>query len=340
MASLSAIFEAAGATVATVPLLVDHRLSWRDLARPGVSAALRGHSVPEAMAWSRRSALASLRELRPAVVVCSTVRSFHPDLLAGPWTTVIDYVDRLSDSYRDRAVIVGRSPRSIMFRSLTLTASRFERRALPPGVVGIAAGWDDARSLGLEWVPITADLPARSSIAVSEPRHDLLLLGKLSYPPNVEAIERLGRTWPALQRRRPGTTLVLAGAAPRRDVLDLAARLGWTVMADFDDLDAVMASARVATAPLLHASGIQIKVLEAASYGLPQVIGAAVAKGFAPGLPAVVVEDDDELVAALASLLDDPGEQARLGAAARAHVAEQYSVERWVPWAAGILDRP
>ena len=111
-------------------------------------------------------------------------------------------------------------------------------------------------------------------------------------------------------------------------------------MADFDDLGAVMASARVATAPLLHASGIQIKVLEAASYGLPQVIGAAVAKGFGPGLPAVVVEDDDELVAALASLLDDPDEQARLGAAARAHVAEQYSVERWAPWAAGILDRP
>ena len=115
VASLSAIFEAAGATVATVPLLVDHRLSSRDLARPGLSAALRGQSVPEAMAWSRRSALATRRELRPAVVVCSTVRSFHPDLLVidlapggqtSNWQVVREVEDR--SGHRDLPVIVFR----------------------------------------------------------------------------------------------------------------------------------------------------------------------------------------------------------------------------------------
>ncbi len=239
--SLSAIFKGAGAAVVEIPLLAEHRIGIADLLRPGAVAAARGRSVPESMAWSRHSTLAALRTLRPDVVVCSTARAFHPDLLAGPWTLVIDYVDRLSDSYRDRSVIAGRTPRAALFRLLALTASRFERRGVPKGVVGIGAGWDDAQALGLHWVPITADLPPAAEHG--SPTHDILFLGKLSYSPNVEAIERLGRVWPALLERRPGTTLVLAGAAPERAVLDLVRSRGWTVMADFDDLSTVMAAA-------------------------------------------------------------------------------------------------
>ncbi|MDQ1423333.1 MAG: polysaccharide biosynthesis protein PslH [Acidimicrobiaceae bacterium] len=318
-----------------IPLLVEHRVTPADLLRPGVVAAARGRSVPESMAWSRRRTLHALTTMRPDVVVCSTARAFHPDLLGGPWTLVIDYVDRLSDSYRDRSDIVGSSPTALLFRTLARTARRFERRPLPEGVAGIASGWDDAESLGLDWVPNTAELPPLAEHR--SPTHDVLFLGKLSYLPNVEAIERLGRAWPAILERRPGTTLLLAGAAPERAVLDLARRRGWTVMADFADLATVMAAARVATAPLLHASGIQSKVLEAASFGLPQVIGRVVANGFGPGLPAVVVDDDEQLVEALVSILENPVERDRLGSAARDHVAAQYSVARWVPWATEVL---
>ncbi|HEY4375600.1 MAG TPA: glycosyltransferase family 4 protein, partial [Acidimicrobiales bacterium] len=176
-------------------------------------------------------------------------------------------------------------------------------------------------------------------VAPAEPVHDVLFLGKLSYAPNEEAIERLGHIWPRVVERCPGTTLVLAGAAPGPDVVDLARHRGWTLLADFDDLATVVGSARLATAPLWHASGIQSKVLEAAAFGLPQVISPAVAKGFGPGFPALVAADDDALVDGLARLVDDFEERARLGAAARAYVAEHYSVARWVPWAAGVLDR-
>ncbi len=69
------------------------------------------------------------------------------------------------------------------------------------------------------------------------------------------------------------------------------------------------------------------------------MIGRVVANGFGPGLPAVVIDDDIQLVAALAELLDDPVEQDRLGAASRAHIAAHYSVARWVPWATAILEQ-
>lgn len=338
VAGLEEIFGAAGAQVLDVALLADHPLRRRDLGWTvgDIARLARGRLVPEAMAWSHRTVIAQLEQSGVDVVVCVSARAFHPALLAGPWTVVVDYVDRLSDSYADRARIAGQGLRSLGFRTLATTARRFEQRPLPAGTIGIAAGWDDARALGVDWVPITMGL-----LAVGSPRpvtHDVLFLGKLSYPPNVAGIVRLGAVWPAVLARRPGTTLLLAGAAPSAAVISLADRHGWTLRADFPDLAEVVTAARVAVAPLRHASGIQIKVLEAASFGLPQVIGTAVAKGFGPGMPAVIIDTDEQLVTALVDLLDDPVELARLGSAVQAHVAEVYEVARWVPWARRIVD--
>ncbi|CAN5773847.1 hypothetical protein BH10ACT1_BH10ACT1_30890 [soil metagenome] len=338
VASLTAIFEAAGAVVSTIPLRTEQRVALGDALQPGIGAVLAGHTVPETLAWSRTGTLQQLRRLDPDVVICCTARAYHPDLTAGRWHMVLDYVDKLSDSYRDRSLILGRTPRSLLFRLLATTAGRAERHPLPAGATGIAAGWADAASLGLGWVPITIALPHVDDLHA--PDHDVLFLGKLSYPPNVEAIERLGRIWPRVLRARPDTTLLLAGAAPTPAVLALARRSGWTVMADFEDLGVVAASARIAAAPLRYSSGIQIKALEAAAHGLPQVVSSAVARGFGPGMPILVADHDDEVISALVGLLDDPDERRRLSQAGRAHVADQYSVERWVPWAAAILERP
>lgn len=338
VAGLEEIFRAAGAEVLDVALLADHPLGPRDLVRSvgDLGRLAGGRVVPESLAWSHRAVIERLEQVGVDVVVCVSARAFHPLLLAGPWTVVVDFVDRLSDSYADRARIAGRGLRSLAFRVLATTARRFERRPLPAGTIGIAAGWDDARALGVDWVPITMTLPAATGPRSAT--HDVLFLGKLSYPPNVAGIVRLGAVWPAVLARRPGTTLLLAGAAPSAAVASLAERRGWTLRADFPDLAQVVTSARIAAAPLRHASGIQIKVLEAASFGLPQVIGTAVAKGFGPGMPALVVDTDDQLVTALVGILDDPVELARLGAAAKEHIGDVYSVARWVPWARGILD--
>jgi hypothetical protein len=337
VAGLTEIFEAAGATVVDVSLRRDHGIRATDLREPGLGAVLEGRAVPESLAWNHRSLRRRLVDIGADVVVCGTARAFHPTLVDGPWDIVLDFVDRLSDSYRDRAAIVGWSPWAPAFRFLAGTAGRFERRPLPAGVTGIAAGWSDANALGVTWVPIT--VPSPPFAAGVEPTHDALFLGKLSYPPNVEAIHRIARIWPDVLRRRPGTTLVLAGAQPARSTIELADRLGWTVAADFPDLDAIVAQVRVAVVPLLHASGIQIKVLATAAYGLPQVLGPAARAGLAPGFPARMADRDDEFVAALVDLLDDEPERSRLGREAREHVATLYSVDRWTGWAGEVLQR-
>jgi glycosyltransferase involved in cell wall biosynthesis len=334
--SLRSVFEAAGGSVAEIRLVAEHRLGWSDIGHTGVRSVVTGKSVPESMAWSTRGVLEHLEQLRPSVVVCCTARSYAPELTDGPWQVVLDFVDRLSVSYRDRATILGGGARRHLLRGLAITADRFERSEPPAGVDLIAAGWTDAVSLYATWVPNTID-PSLEGPTTRAPSVDVLFLGKLSYEPNAEAIVCLGRVWPEVTERRPGTTCTLAGADPTPAVTELADRYGWEVHADFDDLGEELARARIAVVPMLHASGIQSKILEAAAGGLPQVLTPAAAAGLRPGFPAVV-SDVHGFPRAVADLLDDEVACDELGRAARAHVVEHYSIERWVPWAEQILD--
>jgi glycosyltransferase involved in cell wall biosynthesis len=53
----------------------------------------------------------------------------------------------------------------------------------------------------------------------------------------------------------------------------------------------------------------------------------------------VTPSDEDELVQAIASLMDDPNLRRRLGAAGRVRVTEKYDLSRNVNYLAGIFQR-
>ena len=333
-----------------VPLLGPFAHVMRARTTPGrLVTVAAGRTVPEVLAWSRPMLMTQLRAIEPAVVVTVTARAFDP-AVAARWATVLDLVDRLSVSYRDRMPFTAGPSRRFGYRGLAWTAARFERVVAggAPGVAAtVAAGWADAEALSVEWVPILAE-PVTSPVAAvaasagagSEPPVDVLFFGTLSYAPNVEAVLRLAKLWPTVLAARPGTTALIAGANPTTAVRDAVSRLGWRLEADFAELAPLAAQCRIAVAPLVHASGIQIKVLDAAALGLPQVVTPAALAGLAPAFPAVVAPDDDALVAGIVDLLASSSRQAELAAEAAAHVAEVYGVDRWLPWAASVLAAP
>ena len=341
IAGLRAVFEAAGAEVDEIQLRVEHRPTASDAVHLDLPAFATGRAVPETGGWSHRTAVARIRALEPAVVLCCTSRAFHPSFVDGPWSVVLDFIDRLSVSYRDRSTISGVGPKRVLFRALAWPNARFERRAADLPVDTIAAGWADAEALDAEWVPITVPIPERAgpppvATAASEIA-DLLFFGNLTYPPNVGAVARLARLWPAIRAARPGTTVRIAGRNPVPLVREAAGRPGWSLVEGFDDVNALLGSARLGVVPLDHASGIQIKVLEAAAFGLPQVLSPAARAGLDPAFPACVATDDDAFVARIVGLLEDEAERAALGADGRDHMRARYTTEAWVPWAARRL---
>ncbi len=328
VASWAAILAAAGARTERIDLLTDHRSLRFD------PAVLRGQAAPETVRWSLRSLRRTLDRITPSAVICVTTRAFHRALAAPGRTVVLDYVDQLSANYAQRAELAGGAS-GVGLRFLAGAHRRVEQAVLDPAVVRTAAGWSDGRALGAIWVPnVVVDEESRSSRAI-DADHDLLFVGTLTYGPNVDALAELDAVWSDILRRRPGTTLLVAGGGrPSSQVTAMVARNRWTLVVEFADLATVAARTRLSVAPLRRASGLQNKVLEAAALGRPQIASSAALAGLAPGFPVEVADTRRELIDAVVTLLDDPVRGETLGRAGRAAVDERYRPDVWAGWAA------
>lgn len=340
-ASWHQLLNASGVSVRQVHLLHECR---RLVPVPGpreIVALARGQLAPEALAWSPRRARRLLRTLHPGVVLCQTTRAYSP--LVSDHRVVLDFVDQLSASYRDRArdstTLLGRWA----FAVLAVTQRRLESTALPHVTQRVAAGRADATALEAVYLPIVIE-PVADGADLAEkatPDTDLIFFGTLTYPPNQAALRFLASIWPELTERRPGITLVVAGAGPTDAIRALSERCGWELIADFESVSQVCARARVAVAPLPFTNGIQIKVLDAALYGVAQVVSPEAVAGLPPGLPAVVVPPVEFANATLA-LLDDDARRGSLAASSRSWIIDELSVATWTDCARGIVigERP
>jgi glycosyltransferase involved in cell wall biosynthesis len=96
--------------------------------------------------------------------------------------------------------------------------------------------------------------------------------------------------------------------------------------------------AQVAVAPLRAGGGTRLKVLEALDAGRPVVATSVGIAGLDDlvGCGAVVADDPQRMTSAIADLLADPPEAARLGSAGSAAVRARYT---WDDTLAPLLER-
>lgn len=286
------------------------------------SGALRGFVVPEALLWNGQAARAELEALNPDVVVLQTARACRPEVLAGPWTTIVDVVDPLSVSYRQRANIDG-GPKALALRVLAASHERFEGAARQYGDHLVAAGRTDAERLDAVWLPNVIDKPPTLTLDRS-PTFDVVFFGSLGYPPNVEALR-----WFA-QADTSSMRVLIAGSSPGSDIKALCEQNHWTLAENYPDNSWLAAQARLAMAPLQSTAGIQNKVLEAAAIGLPQVATPAALAGVDDTFPAVIADTPDDFVSALHRLLSTPREATELARDAQDFVRQRYSTDAWL----------
>jgi sugar transferase (PEP-CTERM/EpsH1 system associated) len=168
--------------------------------------------------------------------------------------------------------------------------------------------------------------PETRMLDCSGPR--LIFTGQMDYAPNIEAVLRLvDRIMPRVRERFGDATLHVVGRNPVVELLERDGIDGCHVWGRVDDIRTWLKAADMAVIPLEVARGVQNKVLEAMAMALPVVLTRDAATGIAAsdGHHFRIADSDDEIIAAIFSLLTD-GRRARVkGVAARRYVVANAS---------------
>lgn len=127
-----------------------------------------------------------------------------------------------------------------------------------------------------------------------EPEFDLVFVGNMGYSPNILAAKFLAtQLLPRIREELPETRLLLAGARPVKQVVDLEKEAGVAIGGWYEDIREAYVSGKVFAAPLFSGSGQQNKILEAMAMGIPCVSTTIVNKAIGAKAPRDILLGDD-----------------------------------------------
>jgi glycosyltransferase involved in cell wall biosynthesis len=194
-------------------------------------------------------------------------------------------------------------------------------------VGGVDAAW--MTRLGgraVHTIPNGVMLPHNS--ALEDARPTVVFAGTLDYAPNVDAVAFMASDiWPSVRAAVPTARWVIAGRRPVAAIRELDGRDGIAVQADVLDMTAELQSAWVAVAPMRTGVGLKNKVLEAWANARPVVLTPLATNALAlpPGHAGLVQAGATGLAAVVTALLCDRTARHRLGQAAQAMVARDFT---------------
>jgi len=159
----------------------------------------------------------------------------------------------------------------------------------------------------------------------------LIFTGNMSYAPNVDAARFFyDEILPLVRAEIPDVHWSIVGADPVPEIQAMGETPGITVTGRVPDLRDYMNRAQVAIDPLRVGAGLQNKVLEGMSMGLPMVVTSVANEGIqATDGENILIGDNAQTFADyVVTLLQDAEHRRRLGVAARAFIAENWSWEK------------
>lgn len=160
---------------------------------------------------------------------------------------------------------------ALAWYAATLGLKRFELHVMRKARFVFDVSADDLaywRRCGIGHIRQLLPLPA---IPIDQPpghsreaRREVVFLGNLSRPNNIEGVEwLLLRVRPLVEAARPGTRWTLAGSAPVAYVRQLVEKMDSVeLLSDIADAEALLFSASVLVNPVQTGSGVMVKMLD------------------------------------------------------------------------------
>ena len=173
----------------------------------------------------------------------------------------------------------------------------------------------------VRWLDLT--LPPEKQVDLGDSGPRLVFLGDRKWAPNQEAFETLLDWWPDIARGIDGAELCIVGS-PGPGAAPLLPE-GVRDLGFVDDLDGFLESCRAMVAPIRTGGGVRVKILDAASRGMP-VVGTPAAVGSLANLFQLPAHEDKATFVDRCRryLLD------RAAAVADGRALYELNTERWV----------
>jgi glycosyltransferase involved in cell wall biosynthesis len=243
---------------------------------------------------------------------------------------VVDHIDALSLNMKRRCRNETNPAKRVLFGWEWLKLKGFEEKtkdchdhALITSSVDAAAGGFPRTSIVSIGVDTERFRPTHSPVDI-----DVLFTGNMGYFPNVNAaLFFCDRVLPAIKEEMPGVRFCAAGVNPVRAITDRHDGKTVTIPGYVDDMVACLNRAKVYAAPMQSGSGVQFKILEAMSCGLPVVTTSIGNEGIdaTPGTHLLVADNADDFAAQIRKLLENTAYREKLGRAAREFICRRFS---------------
>ncbi len=211
--------------------------------------------------------------IKPDHIFCQLVRTalYVRDEHSIPKT--LDYMDALSKGL-ERRIKISKFWQKPFVKMEWQRMKRFENLAFEFFNNHIIISSSDRNEIAhinnknIEIIPNGIDANYFQKI-ITDKIYDLIFIGNLSYVPNIEAAKFISKKiFPLLQEKVPNIKILISGSNPSKKVLRLSNKnikvTGWV-----DDIRETYCSGKVFFAPMALGSGLQNKLLEAMSLGIP-----------------------------------------------------------------------
>lgn len=272
-----------------------------------------------------------LIRVEPDHLICQLIRA-APYVTALPFPKTLDYMDVFSEGMRQLSEKYKWLSKLFRFEANRLAA--YERTIYKEFDNHIIISSQDKERLSLPSKEFITVIPNGvdeyfSAVDIKIPGHDLVFVGNLGYGPNKEAAEYLvNKLLPALQKKQMNVTLLIAGARPSPGIKRLGMRPHITVKGWVADIRDAYQDGRIFIAPMFSGLGLQNKILEAMSMGLPCITTSMVnnAIGAKEGTEILIADDIEGMIRHIEYLLDHPDQYHRISENARSFMNKNF---RW-----------
>lgn len=219
-----------------------------------------------------------IKTVKPNHIYCQLIRAseYVKDYHNCPKT--IDYMDAFSTGIERRIELETFYKRWI-FKLESKRLNRYEREIFDYFELHTIISEQDAAILGttvnqkIECVPNGVAESFLNYNSNKPAEFDIVFVGNLNYPPNVQAVKFiLDEILPSARKRGLDWSFVAAGADPSKDLAERFKKVPNTQLrSNISDIREGYCAGKVFVAPMKIGTGLQNKLLEAMALGLPSV---------------------------------------------------------------------